>query len=420
MKTIRLSLILAISAMLAVSCKSGNNCCSSEDCNECNCTGCSCCDDCQACSGSKTIIPNVPRGEQAPPANPGQRNFGGMIPPAGATARPRPQGQAQRPPMNMQRPPQGMQRPAPQVRTVSLKELSMSDPFIYPDPETKTYWLTGTGGSLYKSTDLEMWTGPYSVIDLSGTWMQGNFVAAAEIHKFNGKFYYAGTWNNHGVCIEQVPRRYNVPLNQTQLLVSDNVDGPYLPLVKDSTFCLGPTTWDIIDGTLYEENDTVYMVFVHEWTQLIDGTMAYMPLSKDLTHRLAEPTTIFRASEAAWSKEMNSIGEATFGMKMPGWVTDGPQMFRTETGRLGMLWSSWGENRYAQGIAWSTSGSIKGPWIQEEKAFRGDNSGHGMLFKTFEGQLLYSVHHDGGTGRKPEIWTVDASGDNLKLGKRIH
>jgi hypothetical protein len=32
----------------------------------------------------------------------------------------------------------------------------------------------------------------------------------------------------------------------------------------------------------------------------------------------------------------------------------------------------------------------------------------------------YSVHHDGGTGRKPEIWTVDASGDNLILGKRIH
>ena len=378
----------------------------------------------ECCQNRDNIIVDVPRGEQAPPANPGQRNFGGMMPMGGTANRQRsqrPQGQgqgqaAQRPAMQMP----AMQRPAQQVRTVSLKELSMSDPFIYPDPETKTYWLTSTGGALYKSTDLEMWTGPYNVIDLSGTWMQGNFVAAAEIHKFGDKFYYAGTWNSHRICIEQVPRRYNVPLNQTQLLVSDKVDGPYLPLVKDSTFCLGPTTWDIIDGTLYEENDTVYMVFVHEWTQLIDGTMAYMPLSKDLTHRIAEPTTIFRASEAPWSKEMNSIGEATFGMRMPGWVTDGPQMFRTETGRLGMLWSSWGENRYAQGIAWSESGSIKGPWIQEEKAFKGDNSGHGMLFKTFEGQLLYSVHHDGGTGRKPEIWTVDASGDNLILGKRIH
>ena len=399
-------LATALIPLLAVSCKNNSA------------------QECQMCENRDNIIVDVPRGEQAPPANPGQRNFGGMMPMGGTANRQRsqrPQGQgqgqaAQRPAMQMP----AMQRPAQQVRTVSLKELSMSDPFIYPDPETKTYWLTSTGGALYKSTDLEMWTGPYNVIDLSGTWMQGNFVAAAEIHKFGDKFYYAGTWNSHRICIEQVPRRYNVPLNQTQLLVSDKVDGPYLPLVKDSTFCLGPTTWDIIDGTLYEENDTVYMVFVHEWTQLIDGTMAYMPLSKDLTHRIAEPTTIFRASEAPWSKEMNSIGEATFGMRMPGWVTDGPQMFRTETGRLGMLWSSWGENRYAQGIAWSESGSIKGPWIQEEKAFKGDNSGHGMLFKTFEGQLLYSVHHDGGTGRKPEIWTVDASGDNLILGKRIH
>ena len=399
-------LATALIPLLAVSCKNNSA------------------QECQMCENRDNIIVDVPRGEQAPPANPGQRNFGGMMPMGGTANRQRsqrPQGQgqgqaAQRPAMQMP----AMQRPAQQVRTVSLKELSMSDPFIYPDPETKTYWLTSTGGALYKSTDLEMWTGPYNVIDLSGTWMQGNFVAAAEIHKFGDKFYYAGTWNSHRICIEQVPRRYNVPLNQTQLLVSDKVDGPYLPLVKDSTFCLGPTTWDIIDGTLYEENDTVYMVFVHEWTQLIDGTMAYMPLSKDLTHRIAEPTTIFRASEAPWSKEMNSIGEATFGMRMPGWVTDGPQMFRTETGRLGMLWSSWGENRYAQGIAWSESGSIKGPWIQEEKAFKGDNSGHGMLFKTFEGQLLYSVHHDGGTGRKPEIWTVDASGDKLILGKRIH
>ena len=171
------------------------------------------------------VITDVPRGEQAPPANPGQRNFGGMIPQGGSNAN---RQTRQRPAT----PAPQVQRPAAQVRTVPLKELSMSDPFIYPDPDTKTYWLTSTGGALYKSTDLEMWTGPYNVIDISHTWMQGQFVAAAEIHKFNGKFYYAGTWNNHGICIEQVPRRYNVPLNQTQLLVSDKVDGPYLPLER--------------------------------------------------------------------------------------------------------------------------------------------------------------------------------------------
>ncbi len=112
----------------------------------------------------KKVLP----GEQAPPANPGQRNFGGMRPPSGANT-PRP---APRP------------RPEPEIQTVSLDDMSMSDPFIYPDEKTKTYYLTGTGGRLYKSKDLKMWTGPYSIIDLTGTWMNGLFVAAAEIQPY--------------------------------------------------------------------------------------------------------------------------------------------------------------------------------------------------------------------------------------------
>ncbi|MEZ5070115.1 MAG: glycoside hydrolase family 43 protein [Bacteroidales bacterium] len=342
-------------------------------------------------------------GEQAPLANPGQNSFGG-IRMVGTTKS-----------KNLGRPP----FPEPEIATVPFDSLSMSDPFVFPDHKTNTYYLTGTGGRLYKSKDLAMWTGPYSIIDLTGTWMDSLWVAAAEIHFFGDKYYLAGTWSDHTSLIESVPRRYNVPRNQTQLLVSENIEGPYKPVVNEYDFCLGPEDWDIIDGTLYEENGTVYMVFVHEWTQLIDGTMDYMPLSGDLTHRTAYPTTMFRASEAAWSKEMNSIGEATFGMKMPGWVTDGPQLFRTQTGALGMLWSSWGEHRYAQGIAYSSSGTIEGPWVQETEAFKGDNSGHGMLFTTFEGKRLFIIHHAAENGRrKPQLWEVDDSGEKLVLGNR--
>jgi hypothetical protein len=344
-------------------------------------------------------------GEQAPPADPGQKNFGAPI------ARPGPGGQ---------RPPGPPRRPQPEFGTVSLDEISMSDPFVFPDETTRTYYLLGSGGRLYKSPDLKLWTGPFSVIDLTGTWMDGHFVAAPEIHHVGGRYYLAGTWNDHDHLIENVPRRYNVPTNQTQLLVADSPDGPFKPLVPEFEFCLGPGDWDIIDGTLYQEDGTTYMVLVHEWTQIIDGTMAYMPLAKDLTHRTAEPTTIFRASEAAWAKEMNGIGEATFGLKMPGWVTDGPQLFRTRTGRLGMLWSSWGERRYAQGVAYSASGSIKGPWVQEKEPLMGDNSGHGMLFRTFDGTLLFIVHHAEGDGpRKPQIWRADDSGAELRLGERF-
>ena len=347
----------------------------------------------------KQLVP----GEQAPLANPGQNNFGRLrnVGTTKTKSLPWPS------------------RPEPEIKTVSLDEISMSDPFVFPDKKTKTYYLTGTGGRLYKSKDLKMWTGPYKIIDLTGTWMDSLWVAAAEIHKFGDKYYLAGTWSDHTTLIEAVPRRYNVPRNQTQLLVANSPEGPFKPLVVEYDFCLGPEDWDIIDGTLYQENDTTYMVFVHEWTQIIDGTIDFMPLSKDLTRRTDGPTTIFRASEAAWPKEMNSIGEATFGMKMPGWVTDGPQLFRTQTGKLGILWSSWGEHRYAQGVAYSISGSIKGPWLQEPEAFKGDNSGHGMIFTTFEGKQLFIIHHaEEREPRKPQLYEIDDSGDKLVLGPR--
>ena len=68
--------------------------------------------------------PAVP-GEQAPPANPGQNNFGGTIGARGAGG---------------QRAAMPQPRPEPKIGTVSLDEISMSDPFIYPDEKSRTYY----------------------------------------------------------------------------------------------------------------------------------------------------------------------------------------------------------------------------------------------------------------------------------------
>ena len=348
-------------------------------------------------------------GEQAPPMDAGQNNFGGSAADRGDTT-----GRAER----LRQRAAEMNR----IRTVHFNDLTMSDPYIYPDPETKTYYLTSSGGRMWKSKDLVMWEGPYNVIDLSGTWCEkAGFAAAAEIHKVGDYYYYAGTWSDHGDLIEQVPRRYNVPHNQTYLLRSESVEGPYVPFSVTPGYDYQPREWDCIDGTLYEEDGRIYMVFVHEWTQIIDGTMDYIELSSDLTHTISDhPVTLFRASEAPYCGEMNSLGEATFGLKMPGWVTDGPQLFRTQTGRLGMLWSTWGEERYLQAVCYSESGTIDGPWVQEPEPFLSNNSGHGMLFRDFDGRLLYVVHHAEGDGpRKPQLWNVDDSGDKLVLKDRI-
>lgn len=245
----------------------------------------------------------------------------------------------------------------------------MSDPYILADEATKTYYLTSSGGSIYKSKDLKTWTGPYGAYDVTGTWMEGlDFVAAAEIHHINGKYYYAATFGDRKELVDVVPRRYNVHRNQTMILVSDKPEGPYKPLNPDPNYDYLPHSWDIIDGTIWYENGVPYLVFVHEWTQIIDGTMEYVRLSPDLSNTTTEPVCLFRASEAPWALEMVGNEEMTFGLKLPGWVTDGPELFRTKTGKLGMLWSSWGAHRYAQGVAYSESGTIDGPWVQEKRS----------------------------------------------------
>lgn len=86
-----------------------------------------------------------------------------------------------------------------------------------------------------------------------GAGMDGHFVAAAEIHHIGDRYYLAGTWNDHGHLIENIPRRYNVPTNQTQLLVADTPDGPFKPLVPEFEFCLGPGTSDIIDTLVLKD-----------------------------------------------------------------------------------------------------------------------------------------------------------------------
>ena len=101
----------------------------------------------------------------------------------------------------------------------------------------------------------------------------------------------------------------------------------------------------------------------------------------------------------------------------------GPYLFRTATGRLGMLWTSWIDDIYTQGVAYSESGTLDGPWVQEEQPITPPNFGHGMLFRTLDGRWLMSVHsHKSVHGRYvrvPHLFEVDLSGDKLVVGRMV-
>jgi hypothetical protein len=358
-------------------------------------------------SEKKQLVPTV-----TIPAPPGSKGFGMPQTPKPGEATPPPRRPRVSASVTEQR----------EITTTTLDELSMSDPYILADDATKTYYLTSSGGCIYKSTDLKNWSGPYGAYDTRGTWMEGiNFVAAAEIHKVNDKYFYAATFGDRKELVDVIPRRYNVYRHQTMILESDRAEGPFKLKNPDPNYDYLPHSWDIIDGTIYMENGQAYMVFVREWMQTFDGTMEYVKLSPDLSKTISEPVMLFRATESPCPLEMVANGEMTYGLKLPGWVTDGPQLFRTKTGKLGMLWASWGAKRYLECVAYSQSGNIDGPWIQEEKPFIDNNTGHGMLFRTFSEKLVLCIHHAEGDGpRKPQFWEVDDSGDKLVLGKRYN
>ena len=274
--------------------------------------------------------------------------------------------------------------------------------------------MTGTGGMLWKSKDLKAWTGPFRVIEHDPeSWMGPRpMVWAAELHQYNGKYYNFATFTNRDVKIDTVKGNV-IERRASHILVSDQPDGPYVPMA-DSSYL--PAHMPTLDGTFWvDEDGKPYMIYCHEWLQNWNGTMEKIELKPDLSGSIGEGNILFRASDSPWSKERGEDGEI-----VPNKVTDGPFLFRTQTGKLGMLWTSWVFDVYTQGVAYSESGTLDGPWIHESEPITPPNFGHGMLFRTFEGKLLMAghTHSVGGNGRYiriPRIFEVDNSGDKLMV-----
>lgn len=298
---------------------------------------------------------------------------------------------------------------------ISLDSIRLSDPAILADKNTSTYYMTGSGGLLWKSQDLRKWTGPYRVTKTDpNSWMGANpMIWAAELHYYKGKYYYFATFTNRSVKIDTVKGNV-IERRACHVLVSDKPDGPYVPM-RDSIYL--PPNKPTLDGTLWVDKDgKPYMVYCYEWLQNWNGTIEKIELKPDLSGTIGEGEVLFRASDSPWSKERDENGNI-----IPNKVTDGPWLFLTQTGKLGMLWSSWVFDKYTQGVAYSESGTLDGPWVHEEEPITPPNYGHGMLFRTFEGKLLMSVHsHKSVNGRNiriPHLFEVDDSGDKIVLGK---
>ncbi len=267
-------------------------------------------------------------------------------------------------------------------------DIKIRDPFIVPVVSEGRYYLCGTtddqcwdekcgvGLDGYWSSDLEEWHGPFPLFrPPAGFWATGNFWAP-EMHCFHGQYYLFASFKAPGVC------------RGTQVLRSSG--GPMGPYVPISTGPVTPAAWECLDGTLFVDHaGEPWMVFCHEWVQVGDGEICALRLSADLTRGVSETVKLFNASSAPWVRQISST--RSNGTTKIGMVTDGPFLVRTQ-GRLLMLWSSIGADGYAMGIAHSADGTLTGPWTQQAEPLFGKDGGHGMIYYTFDGKLMMTLH----------------------------
>lgn len=301
---------------------------------------------------------------------------------------------------------------------IPLDSIRLSDPAILADKATSTYYMTGTGGLLWKSNDLRLWSGPYVVTQTDpASWMGPRpMIWAAELHQYKDKYYYFATFTNNKMVIDTI-KGNAINRRASHVLVSEKPDGPYVPM-KDETYLSAdlPT----LDGTFWvDTNGKPYMVYCGEWLINWNGTMESIELKPDLSGTTGKRKILFFAYDSPWSKEKEESGRV-----VPNKVTDGPYLFKTQTGKLGMIWTSWVFSDYVQGVAYSQSGTLDGPWIQEQDPITPPNFGHGMLFRTFDGKLLMSVHShkdiNGRYVRIPHLFEVDDSGDKIVVKGEYH
>ena len=258
-------------------------------------------------------------------------------------------------------------------------EINIRDPFVLLQGDTyylygtrgSTCWGLATGFDVYCGRDLENWEGPFPCFENDGTFWADRNYWAPEVHPWRGAFWMFASFKNETL------RR------GTAVLRADSPLGPFLPW---SPGPVTPPEWECLDGTFHTDREgRPWMVFCHEWVQAGDGEILAMPLHEDLRSAAGAPRLLFRASEAAWTREV------THSSGIRGRVTDGPFLWRDDGGRLLCLWSSFSDGGYTQGLAESDNGEITGHFRQLPPLFREDG-GHGMLFRAGDGRTLLALH----------------------------
>ncbi len=312
--------------------------------------------------------------------------------------------------------------PANRTTDLMLSEFPCQAPYVFPYAKESSYYLFSaaheSGGRAtvvaYKSKDLKIWEGPQTVFAVpDGIWANPRDGAfSPEVHEYKGMFYLLVTLQNRDAIFAEPPQVWRPNhLRGTVIAQADAPTGPYELLRGDGPF--PPREFMTLDGTLYvDPAGRPWMVYCHDWTQVIDGMIEAVPLAGDLSGTEADPSYLFKASDGPWLAKQEHL---TADERM--YVANGPELFRTKDNHLLMLWSTHTvADGYIVTVARSTTGQLAGPWEQLEPLVKEDG-GNGMLFRTFDGRLMLALEQPYGQWATARLFDVEDAGDHLQVVK---
>lgn len=259
---------------------------------------------------------------------------------------------------------------------MKLKDIVIRDPYILTNLADHTYYLYGTtpcfdgrGFYCYSSKDLINFEGPFKVFTPPKDFWGTKQFWAPEVYCIESKYFLLATFKADGHT------------RGCQMLISDSPKGPF----KVYSDILTPPEYEALDATLcFDKDGSPYIIFCHEWLQTDIGEMCRQNISKDFKHRVGDPTFLFKGNEAKWAST-----DVWFCPRKV-CITDGPFIYEDGNNKV-LLWSSY-VNKEDYGIGYAIFDKDNNIIGQSKEVLPIEDSGHCMVFTSFEGQNYITMH----------------------------
>ena len=216
---------------------------------------------------------------------------------------------------------------------MKTSDIRIRDPYIVT--ANGRYYLYSATGSLdgttvvvYQSTDLEHWGEPTVIYQLDTTTWKKAELWAPEVHLYRGKYYlFLSILGKNG-------------LRGTEISVSDIPDGLFEPIADRPAT---PLDQSCIDGTLFVDGVTPYIVYSHDWPdnyvpqcEAYVGQICALELSPDLRESVGEPFLLFDSNAVPYSA-LRPAGVRNMPLADVRYGSDAPFINRLKNGKLFLI-----------------------------------------------------------------------------------